>query len=161
MERRILWRCLRTGLLSYALGVRPNMINGRILSLSGANRYSYWWRKRLKGLSHGIVIRCNKAEIKRKNLCGWSGALEIDAALYTCTLYRQWSSRQTTPAKLGAFYYHYHYPFHFYLSQPATYVIRALFDPAYFADFLYTSRSNFHQGQYLPWARGGVLTANF
>jgi len=41
MERRLVWRCLRTGLLSYALGVRPNMINGRILSLSGANRYSY------------------------------------------------------------------------------------------------------------------------
>ncbi len=82
MERRLVWRCLRTGLLSYALGVRPNMINGRILSLSGANRHSYWWRKRLKGLSHGIVIGCDKAEIKRKNIRGWSGALEIDAALY-------------------------------------------------------------------------------
>ncbi len=35
-KKRLLWRCLRTGLLSYALGVRPNVINGRILSLSGA-----------------------------------------------------------------------------------------------------------------------------
>ncbi len=34
---------------------------------------------------HGIVIRCNKAEIKRKNIRGWSGALEIDAALYIST----------------------------------------------------------------------------
>ena len=35
-KKRLLWHCLRTGLLSYALGVRPNVINGRILSLSGA-----------------------------------------------------------------------------------------------------------------------------
>ena len=40
-KKRLLWRCVRTGLLSYALGIRPNVINGRILSLSGASRYSY------------------------------------------------------------------------------------------------------------------------
>ncbi len=43
-------------------GRQAHVINGRILSLSGASWHSYWWRKRLKGLSHGIVIRCNKAE---------------------------------------------------------------------------------------------------
>ncbi len=62
MEKAPIMALFAYGPFKLCPGRQAHMINGHILSLSGASRHSYWWRKRLKGLSHGIVIRCNKAE---------------------------------------------------------------------------------------------------
>jgi hypothetical protein len=62
MEKAPIMALLVYGPFKLCPGRQAHVINGPILSLSGASRHSYRWRKRVKGLSHGIVIRCNKAE---------------------------------------------------------------------------------------------------